>query len=399
MLRSEKEVEKAISALMPRAEILNTQDDQRKARATVAARCRRSCSAARSRSAGARGDATPRAGTEGQWHNDVQTQRKFSDADSHLMKSDGHFIHGYNYQLAVDSDHPVIVALGVSNQAPDVEHLDPTVQRIASTPGALPVVLTTDAGYWSETNADFSADHGNAANIVIGLLPYGQPLSLKRGPMPRDADLKARMARKLRSKAGSRVYPQRKVIVEAVNSQIKEARGLRRFLLRGLEKAESEWCLIAAPHSLLMLFRYKRSQQQRLALVAVMATRADLLGSSEHRVTSSRRGHFGLATAFVRSPAMPFQPDCRQTTGLNHPRSSKTASLRHGNAAPLHSTALKGGDHSQPLRVVADGAAQGTGGPGERLPLGPSWPIRNRPIRHRVHRELCDRAAGTRHSW
>jgi len=54
-----------------------------------------------------------------------KTQRNFTDPDSHLMKSDGHYIQGYNCQLAVDSDHQVIVAVGVSNQAPDVEHLEP----------------------------------------------------------------------------------------------------------------------------------------------------------------------------------------------------------------------------------------------------------------------------------
>ena len=40
------------------------------------------------------------------------TQRTFTDPDSHLMKSDGHYIQGYNCQLPVDSDHQVIVALG-----------------------------------------------------------------------------------------------------------------------------------------------------------------------------------------------------------------------------------------------------------------------------------------------
>jgi translation elongation factor EF-Ts len=42
------------------------------------------------------------------------------------------------------------------------------------------------------------------------------------------------MARKLRIKEGSGTYAQRKAIVETVNGQIKEARGLLRFLLRGL---------------------------------------------------------------------------------------------------------------------------------------------------------------------
>ena len=197
-----------------------------------------------------------------------KSQRNFTDPDSHLMKSDGHYIQGYNCQLAVDSDHQVIVALGVSNQAPDVEHLAPMVQRIAATAGALPDVLTTDAGYWSENNAELCADQGIDAYIATGRLPHGQPLPPKRGPMPRDADVKARMARKLRSKTGSRIYAKRKAIVEPVNGQIKETRGLRRFLLRGLEKVDAEWHLIAATHNLLKLFRYRRSEQQALLLAS-----------------------------------------------------------------------------------------------------------------------------------
>jgi translation elongation factor EF-Ts len=86
--------------------------------------------------------------------------------------------------------------------------------------------------------------------------------------MPRDADVKARMARKLRSKTGSRIYAQRKAIVEPVNGQIKETRSLRRFLLRGLEKVDAEWHLIAATHNLLKLFRYRRSEQQALLLAS-----------------------------------------------------------------------------------------------------------------------------------
>ena len=39
---------------------------------------------------------------------------------------------------------------------------------------------------------------------------------------------------------GSRIYAQRKAILEPVNGQIKECRSLRRFLLRGLEKVNGE---------------------------------------------------------------------------------------------------------------------------------------------------------------
>ena len=194
-----------------------------------------------------------------------KSQRNFTDPESHLMQSGGSYLQGYNCQLAVDSDHQVIVAVGVSNQPPDVEHLEPMLQRIAASAGALPTVMSLDAGYWSDANAEHCEELGIVAYIATGRLPHGQPLPPKRGRMPKDADAKTRMARKLRSKKGSRIYAQRKAIVEPVNGQIKECRGLRRFLLRGLEKVNGEWHMIAATHNLLKLFRYRRSQQQALA--------------------------------------------------------------------------------------------------------------------------------------
>ena len=63
------------------------------------------------------------------------------------------------------------------------------------------------------------------------------------------------MERKLRSKDGKEIYAQRKAIVEPVFGQTKEARGLRRFLLRGLEKVNGEWSLMCIGHNLLKLFR------------------------------------------------------------------------------------------------------------------------------------------------
>jgi len=47
-----------------------------------------------------------------------------------------------------------------------------------------------------------------------------------------------------------------------LNRQIKEGRGLQRFLLRGVEKIDGELQLIAVTKNLLKLFRFRRSQQQ-----------------------------------------------------------------------------------------------------------------------------------------
>ena len=67
---------------------------------------------------------------------------------------------------------------------------------------------------------------------------------------------KERMAAKVRTPEGKAFYARRKVIVEPVFGQIKEARGFRRFLLRGVAKLRGEWRLVCLTHNLLKLWRY-----------------------------------------------------------------------------------------------------------------------------------------------
>ncbi|QVL53515.1 MAG: transposase [Cyanobium sp. M30B3] len=92
------------------------------------------------------------------------------------MKSGGSYLQGYNCQVAVDSDHQVNVAMGASNHSPDVEHLEPMLHRIGSSAGEMPTVMTMDAGYWSEDNAELCADRRTDAYIATGRLLHGQPL-------------------------------------------------------------------------------------------------------------------------------------------------------------------------------------------------------------------------------
>lgn len=112
----------------------------------------------------------------------------------------GSYLQGYNCQLAVDTDHQLIVAVGVSSQLPDVEHAETMLERIVASAVGLPDVISMTTGYWSEDNANACRDGSTGAYIVIGRLLHGQLLSPKREPLPRDADARPRMGRKLRSK-------------------------------------------------------------------------------------------------------------------------------------------------------------------------------------------------------
>ena len=64
------------------------------------------------------------------------------------------------------------------------------------------------------------------------------------------------MAAEVQTPEGKAVYARRKVIVEPVFGQIKEARGFRRFLLRGLANIRGEWRLVCLTHNLLKLWRH-----------------------------------------------------------------------------------------------------------------------------------------------
>ena len=184
-----------------------------------------------------------------------QAQRNFTDSDSHILKGADGWIQGYNCQAAVDDDHQVIVAIGVSNQPNDAVHLLPMLERIQANTGELPNALIADAGYCSTANLEACEEKGLNAYVSTSRQQHGQRPRPSRGRPPKDLDARGRMERKLRSKAGQAIYALRKTVVEPVFGQIKGARGLDRFRLRGLEKVNGEWTLMATTHNILKLFR------------------------------------------------------------------------------------------------------------------------------------------------
>jgi hypothetical protein len=77
----------------------------------------------------------------------------------------------------------------------------------------------------------------------IGML-MGYPMGARPG------SLLARMTTRLKRAGHRSRYRLRKQVVEPVFRQIKEARGFRQFLLRGIEKVSAEWAMICIAHNL-----------------------------------------------------------------------------------------------------------------------------------------------------
>lgn len=179
-----------------------------------------------------------------------KAQRNFTDPESRIQKTKDGFIQGYNAQTAVDEENQIIVAQALTNQPPDVEHFIPLLERVVENCGSVPEAVTADSGYFSEQNVAKAASMGINAYIATGRLKHGEQPKPVRGRMPRDLSLKQWMARRLRTKKGRQVYARRKVAAEPPFGQIKQGRGFRQLLLRGLEKARGEWALICLTHNL-----------------------------------------------------------------------------------------------------------------------------------------------------
>lgn len=184
-----------------------------------------------------------------------KAQRNMTDAESRIQKTRDGFIQGYNAQAAVDEEHQVIVAQALTNQAPDVEHFVPLMEMAVQNCGRAPKHASADNGYWSEANVLAAQAMGIDPYIATGRPKHGERPVAKRGRPPKDMTPKQRMARKLATKKGHAIYSRRKCIPEPVFGQIKQARGLRQLLLRGLEKARGEWSLYCLTHNLLKLHR------------------------------------------------------------------------------------------------------------------------------------------------
>ena len=87
---------------------------------------------------------------------------------------DGSKVKGYNCQAVVDEENQLIVAEGVTNQAPDQEHLVPMMKRVKSNTGRTPTVLTADTGYMSSGNATYCSGEGIDAFIARQITEKGR---------------------------------------------------------------------------------------------------------------------------------------------------------------------------------------------------------------------------------
>jgi transposase len=186
-----------------------------------------------------------------------KAQRNFTDAESRIMPdgaNKGAFLQGYNAEIAVDAATQIIVATKVTQTTNDVLQLVPMAEAIVANVGRLADTTSADAGFFSAQNVE----HPVLAATNLLVPPDRQKHGVEPNPAPleENASPAQRMRHKLSQPDQRALYKMRKAIVEPVFGQLKEVRGFRRFLLRGLHAATGEFDFMAMTHNLLKLFRY-----------------------------------------------------------------------------------------------------------------------------------------------
>ena len=200
--------------------------------------------------------AREQAQSEGQEENQAQpapkAQYNFTDPESRIMKGVEGFVQAYNTQVAVEPLLQLIVGQAVTPAVNDKQQLVPMIEKIEEQSGQKPREVLTDSGYCSEENLRYLGKRQITGWVATEKRKHGEPRrTCPRGPLPSEAGEVERMKRKLQTQVGTAVYATRKFVVEPVFGQIKQARGFRQFLLRGLEKVRGEWALICLTHNLL----------------------------------------------------------------------------------------------------------------------------------------------------
>jgi transposase len=164
-----------------------------------------------------------------------KAQTNFTDPELHIMQTNNK---GWEYcgnaQVSVDGACQIILACDVTDAANDVQQAEPVAQATLATlaqaaierpkdeSGALqPIPATLDSGYYSGTAVQGLEAFGFDPSMATArqrhhVLPPEAPEA--------PATAKERMAAKVRTPEGKALYAKRKVIVEPVFGQIKEAR-------------------------------------------------------------------------------------------------------------------------------------------------------------------------------
>lgn len=189
-------------------------------------------------------------------------QVNLTDEDSRIMKvAGGGFDQCYNAQAVVATGSLLIGAAEVTQAANDKGQLMPMIEKLKSLPQELGRSrrILADSGYLSEANVAQCTTAKIEPLIAMGRCcrhHVGWKQRFAAAPKsPLDsATPMQKMAHRLKTPRGRKLYALRKQTPEPVFGIIKSVMGYRQTLLRGLENVTGEWNLVTMSWNIKRMF-------------------------------------------------------------------------------------------------------------------------------------------------
>ena len=183
-------------------------------------------------------------------------QTNLTDPDSALMRrSDAHeYRQAYNAQAVVCADgSQLVLATNLVATSADAPSFAETILGMQATIG-LPERVLADTGYASGPAVEALNAQGVEPLIAIGRTQPHRPYDFRPPPPPKTPrritePWRIEMKAKLETENAKALYRKRKQTVEPVFGIIKTAIGFRRFSLRGIGKAATEWTLVTLAYN------------------------------------------------------------------------------------------------------------------------------------------------------
>ncbi len=190
-----------------------------------------------------------------------QDQINLTDEDSRIMKvPGGRFDQCYNAQAVVASGSMLVVANAVTQASNDKQQLAPMLEKLQALPEQLGRArrMLADNGYLSEANVERCAAARIEPLIALGRtahhVSWKQRFAAAPKSPPASATALQKMAHRLKTPAGRKLYGLRKQTPEPVFGIIKSVMGYRQCLLRGLQNVRGEWNLVTMSWNIKRMF-------------------------------------------------------------------------------------------------------------------------------------------------
>ena len=176
-----------------------------------------------------------------------------TDAEARVMKmADGGFRPAYNVQFASDTRSGAVAGVCVDNSGSDMGKMAPMNEAMAQEYGERPRQHLVDGGY---VKFDDIEELAKAGVDVYAPVPAPRGKNRDRyAPQQDDTPAVAAWRKRMNEDAAKDIYKERAATAECVNAQARN-RGLRQFLVRGLEKVKSVALMYGLTHNMVCGWR------------------------------------------------------------------------------------------------------------------------------------------------